>query len=151
MIDFVIERHEFWWNYLLENAKYPENFNRKLPVIKWNDRKSGTAGWANYAYCKYNLHYVLSEGENYDDTIAHELCHVFDRRLMAVVKTIRPVRDGHGGLWAYLYNVVCKVERGKYHSYDAPKVDEQIKQLRKLRKLQQRLNALAAETSSDNG
>lgn len=130
----IPERHEYWWNYLLDHVYVPENFERELPLFEYVTRISRVAGTASSRSVRYNLNYVLQEGAKYDETVCHEICHVFANRLVPGTK--------HGSLWYYLFNVVCKVERGQHHSYSrpTPETKNNSKVLKKLIKLQEELS-----------
>jgi len=130
----VQERHKYWWNYLLDHVYVPENFNRELPPFEYVTRISRVAGTASMIKVTYNLNYVVQEGDSYDDTVCHEICHVFADRLIP--------RTKHGTLWHYLFNVVCKAERGRYHNYSRPTLETKnnVKALKKLIKLQEELS-----------
>lgn len=136
MID-IGKRHKYWWDYLLSQAVVPENFDRSVPGIELVTRLSRKAGKADTKRCEYNLNYACQEGDTYDETICHEICHVFALRIYPWVT--------HGALWHYFYNVVCESKRGKYHSYRAitRKDDrtEEMKQIKELLKLQKKLAA----------
>lgn len=111
---WVKERHEYWWDYLLKRVW--------VPLINWNTRASRVAGRANYKMCQYNINYILQEQGNYDETICHEVCHVFAKRLMAA-------SAWHDSLWKYLYNIVTK--------HNQP---EEVKMIAELLKLQKKLS-----------
>lgn len=108
MID-VKTRHEYWWNYLLSQAAVPDDFDRTIPKIEFSTKLGRVAGKAGTSRCEYNLNYALQEGDAYDDTVCHEVCHVFAKRIYPWSR--------HDSLWHYLYNVVCESRRGRYHSY----------------------------------
>ena len=133
----VEERHKYWWNYLLERVWVPEIFDRTPPRIQYSTRLSKSAGTAHTYYCTYNLNYVLQEQGNYDETICHEVCHAFARRIF--------VRVGHDTLWRYLYNVVCKSHRGQYHDYKLiirkTQRTESMKAVKELLRLQEKIAA----------
>jgi len=136
MINWVKERHEFWWNLLLERVYIHKNFDKRLPKIKWTTKVSSTAGQANRLMCNYNLNYVMQEQGKYDETICHEICHTFADRLI--------VRSGHRDLWRYLYNIVCGAERGRYHHYKIVTKEtqpEEVKLIAELLKVQKKLSA----------
>ena len=129
MIPYIKERHEYWWNYLLERVWVPENFKSAIPETRFVTKKSRIAGSASSMYCEYNLLYAMEQGEEFDETICHEICHTFAKRIK--------LHEGHGSFWEYLYQVVCGVKRGKYHYYKKPNEDTiaAAKAIRKLLKL----------------
>jgi len=129
----IKERHAYWWNYLLENMKVPPTFCKTIPAIQLETKISRKAGQANSKECVYNLCYALQEGDNYDETICHEVCHTFTMRLYR--------NAGHGCLWHYVYNVVCNSERGRYHSYNQPVMTPEIETIKELLKLQKKIAA----------
>ena len=146
MINWVKERHEYWWKYLLERVYIPEDHNyigiRTLPRIRFTTRAGRVAGRGGNRFgCEYNLNYVEQEQGRYDETICHEICHVLASRL------IRGSR--HDTLWYYLYNVVCKAERGRFHDYKVIRKQsdrsDSIKAIDKLLKLQKKLAAEKAK------
>jgi len=133
MLSWLKERHEFWWNHLLENMPHP-GITTTAPKILYETRLSSVAARANTYWCKYNLHYLFNEGNDYDETIAHEVCHTFVNRVeVGMPQTGRT--GSHNILWFYAYNVVCGIDRGATHSYDvksSPMV-EQVKEFLKLK------------------
>lgn len=129
----IEERHEYWWNFLLERMSVWDNFNRELPKIKFVIHTTKAAARANEKECTYNLNYAIQEGDEYDETVCHEICHSFTMRLFPWCK--------HGLLWRYAFNVVCRSKRGEHHEYreithkkDRPKEIEVIQELLKLQK-----------------
>jgi len=133
---WVIERHHYWWDYLLKRVWVPDEFDQSVPPIKWNTRASRTAGRANNKTCEYNVNYILQEQGAYDETICHEVCHVFAKRLIKF--------STHDTLWEYLFNVVCKAQRGKYHNYKIVTKQNQTKEAKmvaELLKLQKKLSS----------
>ena len=107
LLAWTKERHEFWWQHLLDNMKYPDNFDMSIPELEFTYNKSNCAGTASYVGCTYNFNYLSEFKEDFDSTIAHEICHVFVSRLQAFCLHIQRVKGGHGPLWFYTYNVVC--------------------------------------------
>jgi len=144
-ISYVVERHKFWWEFLLEHCAVPNGFDTRLPKIEWFDSRSDTAAFAGYYDCKYNLRYVLSELEEYDTTVCHEICHTFTKRVVYKNSFIPRKKDHHGQLWSYFYNVVCGAERGRYHNYKRPEMTEEVKALREVLRLKEKIKKLAAE------
>ena len=139
MITWVKGRHEYWWNILLDRVYVPKQFNRTMPKIKFTTRPSKVAGRACNNWCEYNLNYVLQEQGTYDDTICHEVCHTFAERLIPGTK--------HYNLWAYLYNIVCSANRGRYHDYkivNRKNQAEEIKKIEELLKMQVVLKKISA-------
>lgn len=113
MIDptWIAQRHSHWWRYLIDSQRFlPNEFNRSTPVIRYVAKPARAAGWATASYCEYNIAYWLQEGDKYDETICHEVCHSFTMRLL-------PRTANHGDLWRYLYNAVCGFKRNRYHNY----------------------------------
>lgn len=133
MID-IKARHEYWWNYLLERLPVPDDFDRTLPGIELTTKLSRTAGWAYRNRCVYNLNYAVQKDVEYDETVCHEICHVFVDRIPT------GKYKGHTSLWYYLYNVVCQSQRDKFHSY-RPITLEQTRLMRKLLKTQEKIAA----------
>ena len=136
-------RHEFWWKYLLQNMRCAHGMKVDTPTIEFSFKKSGYAGTAGYEGCTYNTNYLIEAKENFDSTIAHEICHVFVARLQWHSRNIQRVKGGHGPLWFYTFNVVCGFDKQKYHSYGAPKLTEEAKLLKKYKKLQELLTKSA--------
>ena len=134
MID-IKTRHEYWWDYLLSQAVVPDGFDRTVPKIKFSTKLTRVAGKAGTSRCEYNLNYALQEGDAYDETVCHEICHTFAKRIYPW--------SSHGALWHYFYNVVCTSKRGRYHSYKSivHKDDrtETMKAMKELLKLQKRI------------
>ena len=109
---WLVERHEYWWNFLLENVTVTSDFRREIPKLRISTRKSRVAGRGCSKYCEYNLNFIVQEQGHYDETVCHEICHAFAMRLMPNTE--------HGSFWYYLYNVVCKINRDRYHDYKIP-------------------------------
>ena len=143
ILQWAKDRHEFWWKHLLENAKYPEKFDITVPTLEFTYNKSGCAGTGSYDGCAYNANYLIEFKEDFDSTIAHEICHVFISRLRVYSLHIKRMKGGHCPLFFYIFNVVCGVQHYKYHSYGAPKLTEEAKILRKYKKLQVLINKSA--------
>ena len=129
----IRERHEYWWNFLLEKVYVPEAYDREVPVIKLSTQSSRTAGRACIMWCEYNLGYALQEDDKFDETICHEVCHAFANRLYR--------NEGHGNFWRYCYQVICDSGRGRYHSYQRPVKTPEIEAIKKLLTLQKKLVA----------
>ena len=81
MID-IKKRHRYWWYYLLERVWAPDNFDRVFPGIEFSTRLTRFAAKANSTRCEYNINYALQENDKYDETICHEVCHTFAKRLL---------------------------------------------------------------------
>ena len=111
LVQWIEERHAYWWMRLMGEVKLLAG---PMPDCQFQARK---AKWAGRAYsrqrlCIYNLSYATSTTrEEYDKTIAHEVCHIAAYCLM-------PDHGSHGDLWQYLFNVVLDFRRGRYHNYD---------------------------------
>ena len=129
----IRERHEYWWNFLIEKVYVPAMYDRSIPGIKLSTRSSRVAGQANRLWCEYNLGYALQEGDKFDETICHEVCHTFTMRLYR--------NEGHGNFWRYVYQVVCDSGRGRYHSYQRPVKTPEIEAIKELLRLQKKLAA----------
>lgn len=113
MIDptWIAQRHHYWWNFLLQSQQLlPANFDQTLPAIRYTAKPSRAADWATSSWCEYNLAYWFQEGNKYDGTICHEVCHAFAGRLLYS-------KQGHSDLWRYFYEVACGMKRGRYHDY----------------------------------
>lgn len=138
----VKERHEYWWDYLLERVWVPETFGRDAPKIEFSTKLGRVAGKAGTSRCEYNLNYALQEGDKYDETICHEICHVFAKRLLP--------HSSHDSLWYYLYNVVCDSNRSQYNSYSSivRKDDrtEEMKAVKELLRLQKKVAACKSKS-----
>lgn len=141
-LDEVKVRHEYWWNHLLNNVQRPAGFNDVMPSFKLEPSTKNWAGWANEHRCVYNLMYVTTTGDEFDDTICHEVCHVFARRMQRFFKMKRKT-GWHDAFWAYCFNVICSVPRGQYHDYVRTNKDiENARTLKKLMRLQEQARAL---------
>ena len=105
------ERHKFWWDILCNRVWLPLDFDKSLPGFEITSRLSKTAGFACYreSKCIYNINYAIDNGQEYDNIICHELCHLMAYKLDR--------KASHCTLWRYLYNVVCCQKRDRYHSY----------------------------------
>jgi len=130
----IKERHEYWWNFLIEKCSVPTTFDKRTPAIKLSTRNSKTAGRACTAWCEYNLTYALQEGDKYDETVCHEVCHAFTNRIFHR-------REAHYSLWEYVYKVICDSGRDQYHSYQRPVETPELEAIKKLLKLQKKLTA----------
>ena len=138
----IRERHEYWWNFLLEKIYVPAAYDRSMPRIKLTTRKSSTAGRACTLWCEYNLTYALQEGDKYDETICHEVCHTFANRLYR--------NEGHGTFWRYAFNVICDSGRGQYHHYQRPVETPELVAIKELLKLQKKLAACTKGNGNDS-
>jgi hypothetical protein len=137
--DWIRIRHYDWWNFLINEIPTPENFDERLPDCIFMYHKSRYAGRANCTYCKYSIPWALSEQENYDKTIAHEICHTFAKRITGYSAK-------HGPFWNYLINVVCGFKNmSECNSYKWPtqSIFNKAKKLRQILKLKEQINALS--------
>ena len=135
VLKWVESQHTYWWEYLFVNVFTPPEFDIIVPDVKFTYRISRVAGRANSTWCQYNIPYALQEGENYDETICHEVCHVFAKRLC------KNWNEKHGSLWYYLYQVVCGFDRGAKHTYRRPNPNNPL--LKKLQEKERILKQLA--------
>lgn len=99
---WAIERVEYWWNKL--NLGYKSNLN-PIPTVKFDNAKM-TAGRAYSGQYLISLsNHFLHNESNYDQTIAHEVCHIFVDRFY--IK-----RCNHGYEWQMaMYNIGLKANR----------------------------------------
>lgn len=134
----VKERHEYWWNPLLTRMWVPLEFCIIPPEIKFVNRNSRTAGRAWASTCEYNLNYIIQENNKYNETICHEICHSFAKRLISD-------SSWHGDLWTYLYVKVCGQCRSQYHNYQRPVETPEIKAIKELLRLQKKISACTKE------
>lgn len=104
IFQFIEGRHAYWWLHLLNNVKVPDNFDKTPPRIEYDFtfKKRHIASAWNHK-CKYNLHHAIfrrkMDKAQFDNIIAHEVCHSFAGRLYPGEK--------HNNLWKYLVQVVC--------------------------------------------
>ena len=138
----IRERHEYWWNFLLEKVYVPAMYDREAPGIKLSTRSSRSAGRANHSWCEYNLNYALQEGDKFDETICHEVCHTFTLRFYR--------NEGHGNFWRYVYQVICDSGRGQYHHYQQPIETPELEAIKELLKLQKKLAACTKGDENDS-
>lgn len=135
--DEVRKLHHSTWHMLCGTVPGLEQHAR-MPVCLIKPSRSRAAGWANASGCEYNSSFFHED--DYHWTVVHELCHVAAHRLM-------PDCKGHGELWEYLYTIVCKAPRSRYHYYDVDLAKAQAKRLTKIERLQSKINKLAQDAS----
>lgn len=136
---WICMRHHDWWEFLIHKLPLPGNFDIREPEVKFHYTRSRWAGRANGAWCKYALPWAFSERENYDGTIAHELCHTFSKRASGF-------NANHGAFWFYLIRVVCRFKNMcEYNSYNWPKPIHFMKarKLREIDRIKLQLEALS--------
>jgi len=157
VVEWVAQRHQYWWDHLRDSI-LPEVKNRADPDIQFWASRGGTAGKANSIWCKYNLAYPtmlqrIGKMESYDETIAHEVCHVFAKRMWspktATESCLKGIKiPGHGELWLYLIRCVCGFRsHSKRHHMPRPSdVDlSKARKLVKVWKLEKQLQQLRVE------
>lgn len=133
---WVTERHNYWYGYLRNwclHAGINPPLSPRCETVIDGYKKAGwySQGPGSLRSCTYDLAYVIVAGERYDETIAHEMCHAF-QRTVANGKTHK-----HGEIFFFLLNVVCKIPRGKFHNYDCNKA----KAIAKIMNMQVKISA----------
>lgn len=113
-IKWLEQRHEYWWEYLLEKLECLTRdhltYLKKSPICELAIRTSIKTAWANFHRVQYNLNFLYTTSKKeYDQTICHEICHVFSYRYLK--------SKGHSKLWKMLFNNICKQQRGRFHDY----------------------------------
>ena len=83
--------------------------------------------------------------EDFDETIAHEVCHTFERRMRRANPNIIRDKGGHGAMFFYLYQVILGIDRNEYHHYGKCILTNEVKAMRKIKKLQAQIDALENE------
>ena len=142
LMQWVEQRHAYWWDTLCHDVKTPVGTDLDRPECRFNDKVSSFAGKANTTWCEYNLNYVFMMREQFDETIAHEVCHTFVNRVRKVNSNLFRVNGGHGPLFFYLYNVILEVNRNECHHYPKCILTDEVKAIRKIKKLQAQINAM---------
>lgn len=88
-----------------------------LPSVEFTPRGGRIAGrfMLNKHVCIYSIPYILLLGEKYEDIVAHECCHAFQREVKQWQKF-----SWHGEFFHFLLQDVCKRRTAKAkHSYNA--------------------------------
>lgn len=106
---WAIERANYWWGRL--NSAYGTSF--PVPLILFNDRLRTCGGWS-YGTSRIELatRFLNLEGDKYDKTIAHELCHNFHCFLYNRRKS------DHGPHWSALM-VTLGFSPDRCHNYQS--------------------------------
>ncbi len=134
--DWVLERHDHWWRYLLDRVGGCLLGSRDKPTVDFYSRAGSTAGRGSKNRCRYNLAFVATiSRKEFDWVVCHECCHAFAKRLM-------PDSSSHGELWLWLYRDVCESQRNKYHNYDVGVASKAAPGLRKLLRLAKKMKGL---------
>jgi hypothetical protein len=132
--DKVCERHAFWCGELEQFAQILHT-DTKRPSLVIDAGKGGRAGYysAKHHRCHYAASYIVQVGEKYDEVIAHECCHAYQKALM-------PHSKWHGEFFFFLLQVVCGFKHAKRcHNYNvkqAKAAQKLLKMAEKLRRLQ---------------
>jgi hypothetical protein len=126
---WIRERHEHWCNVLAAFADEHGHATTRpkcevvLNAAKWAGRyrtKNNT--------CYYSLPYAMVEGAHYDETIAHECCHSY-QRFFAVDHNGKT--KWHGDFFLFLLRYVCGFKKaGFYHTTSVAKVKKVAKLLK---------------------
>lgn len=89
-IEWLRRRHEYWFHQLREHTGKTAVV---LPELALNDRLYGVP-YVGIAYGEKKIEYVtpylIGMGDAFDETVCHEMCHIFDPR------------SGHGESWLKL-------------------------------------------------
>ena len=160
LIDQIYSRHLYWHQYL---QSFASQWNIVVPVPeasydpRWHK-------WAGIYYprshrIRYVLPYVITETlAGYDETIAHEMCHAFQDRIIpmpelasgSVIKCM--CTEKHGEFFHFLLKNVCGFARGKHHRYDirkAKKVEEVVITMFKMEALSNTFNTTDERKAAD--
>ncbi len=125
-ITWAEDRHNFWCEHM---EKYidalpghaPYHYARPVPEFK-----NTAARWAGQYQtkrnrCKYALPYIFMLKNEYDETIAHEVCHAYQ-------KIVYPDSAWHGEMFHYMLRVICGFSGAKStHTNYQPAVLQALK------------------------
>lgn len=113
----VREWHAYWCDHL-ENfaACFGVKHQRPKIFFRCNGTKiAGTFRPGNNT-CYYSVPYVIACGNEYYETVAHEVCHSYQYALMPKCKP-------HGDFFLFLMRQVCKFPKHVHrHNFDVRKV-----------------------------
>lgn len=130
--EFIKRNHEEYYKLLATFCKRMGLVNiPDLPNIEIVDVVFRHCGQFNPTFnrCQYSLPYCAYEGDNYHQTIAHEMVHAFQRS----VKPNDTAAHGHTFLWLLSECGIEDVKNQIYHSipyHVVEKVAEELKRLR---------------------
>lgn len=110
--EWMIHRHKHWCSileYFTKDLGYHAAFHPKIEFqhapVKWAGKY---VAWRHT--CIYNGLYCYYLKHDYDETIAHECCHAYQRVLM-------PDSSWHGDFFHFLMIVVCGFkDASTYHN-----------------------------------
>ncbi len=111
---WILERHLFWCERIEQHGlrSHGEHFESGLrsqrPDVALD---SNLRSWAGQFHrraktCTYAVLYAFKLGNAYDETIAHEVCHAYQRYYLRGCKS-------HGDMFFYLLRVVCGFDGAK--------------------------------------
>lgn len=102
--EYIARQHCIYWDLL---ARFCREFTAYKPpappsfsIVDTVFRHCGMYS-PQRNHCEYSLAYCVYEGENYNDTVAHELCHAMHHR-------IYKCKPAHGSDFLFLLRDVCK-------------------------------------------
>lgn len=120
---WIRERHFYWCLRIEEYGRtaHGEPFQCVLNAIRPTLELDGNVrAWAGEFHrrervCKYAVLYAFKIGDEFDETIAHEVCHAYQRSFLKDCKS-------HGELFYYLLRVVCGFHDAKrtHSDWDRP-------------------------------
>lgn len=117
--EYVRARHDHWCRHLdgfcrslgVGTGEWP---TAVFPRIVRGRRLRRWGGWYYQSVCYYPIGMAVVGGDAYDATVAHEVCHHYQRKVM-------PQSASHGETWQMLYRVVCGFKESRAHRYDVSK------------------------------
>lgn len=115
LVSMLVERNLFWYGYLKRFFDSIGVTPPPFPNIGVFTRRPGKKGWvlgyfqASEHIVAYNYWFIQSQDfKEVDNTVCHEMCHCFQRRLFA--HSGRPWGEYcmHGELFYFLFCTICK-------------------------------------------
>ena len=146
LISWAEEQHKFYCGL---GQIFLQKFNKdfKVPGFSVFCKSSGAAGWARYrkGICDYNLVYLLSAGEEFRRTIAHEVAHFITHQLAGY-------SSSHGDLFKFVVEQIYGRIGTRYHCYiRQQKAVELAFAIMKMRKLQEAIKKEELKAAANKG
>lgn len=127
--EFIAAQHIRYYD-ILRNQTVTMGFRvRPIPAIHIVDATFVACGQYNPVEnrCTYSLPYAVYCGDEYRETVAHEVCHAFQR-------VVNRNDYAHGPTFFWLLRDVCKFRKAiATHSYPLVEVDRIAQELREMR------------------
>ena len=124
LIKWCDERHEY---YCALASKFMSSIGKRFkhPTATYIAKPIRRAGQADYIAnaCQYNLVYAV--GNEYEQTIAHEVAHL----VVYQIHPYRPYYAAHGDMFKFVLEMILDRAPKKYHSYKYSDRDVALAQL----------------------